>query len=448
MGGDGSESSTHRGSDAGYARVRFPWVSGVLHQAVSPSSARKVDPVRCRVAGAVTLAIGLGLYGCGTPSSVVSTATAPGTARQASAAPSAKRTSNPSPQVSRIAIARSGIRLPFARSRGVALAFGPVILLCGGLASDGTTSGAIVRVDLRTARASTVGTMATPVHDAGGAVLGGLGLIIGGGASAPTDVAQEVNASAASSIVGALPANRADLVAVAVDGELVVVGGGTPARNDDRVLATTDGRTFRLVARLVVPVRYPAVAVASGLVYVIGGRTATGDSNLVQAVDPGTGTTRIVGHLVRGLSHASAFVLGDALLVAGGRTAGVAQDVVWRIDLARGTAYQAGTLPYPVSDMASAVVDGVAYLIGGEQVGPARSSRSRSNEHKARRLAVARHRDHPRDPMGGVARPVPHLQRIQAIPDHGGSPTCSTDHRWLNAYAGLPFEFGRCSSWR
>src|SRR5207237_2675917 len=141
-------------------------------------------------------------------------------------------------------------------------------------------------------------------------------------------------------------------------------------RNDDRVLATTDGSAFRLVARLLVPVRYPAVAVAGGLVYVIGGRTATGDANLVQAVDPRAGTTRIVGQLVHGLSHASAFVLGDTLLVAGGRTAGVAQDAVWRLDLARGTATRAGRLPYPVSDMASTGVDGVAYLIGGEQVGP------------------------------------------------------------------------------
>jgi len=326
--------------------------------------------VRRPFAGAITLAIALGLSACGTPQSAATTATAQGTAHQSSHTPSATGTPMLSPQVPRIANTRLAIRLPFARSRGVALAFVPVILFCGGLASDGTTSGAIVRIDLRTGRASTVGTMATPVHDAGGAVLDGLGFIFGGGAAAPTNVAQEVNASATTSIVGALPANRADLVAVAVDGEVVVVGGGTPARNDDRVLATTDGSAFRLEARLFVPVRYPAVAVAGGLVYVIGGRTATGDANLVQAVDPRAGTTRIVGHLVHGLSHASAFVLGDTLLVAGGRTAGVAQDAVWRLDLARGTATRAGRLPYPVSDMASTVVDGVAYLIGGEQVGP------------------------------------------------------------------------------
>jgi Kelch motif len=330
------------------------------------------EPVRCRIAVPITLAtaIFVGLSACGTSSPVAPTATARSTAPKALTAPSATSNSNAPTYAPRITIARSAIRLPAARSRGVALALGSGILFCGGLASDGSTSGVIVRIDLETNRASVIGAMPVAVHDAGAAVIDGFGLVFGGGSSAPTSVAQRLNASAAGSIVGELPANRADLAAVEVDGELVIVGGGTPARNDDRVLATSDGRTFRQVARLVVPVRYPAVAVSNGIVYVIGGRTDAGDSNLVQAMNPRTGTTRIVGHLARGLSHASAFVVGDVLLVAGGRTAGVAQDAVWHIDLTRGTATEVGRLPYRVSDMASAVVDGVAYLIGGEQVGP------------------------------------------------------------------------------
>ena len=246
------------------------------------------------------------------------TATAHVRASETSAASSASSAAVPSPHLARITIARSDIELPWARSRAVALAFGSAILLCGGLASDGTTSGLIVRIDLQSARASVIGALAAPVHDAGAAVLGGSGFIFGGGAAAPSSVAQRVGATGASSIVGELPASRADLASVAVDGELIVIGGGTPARDDARVLATTDGHTFRLVALLDVGVRYPAVAVAAGLVYVIGGRADTGDSDLIQAVDPGSGATRIVGHLAHGLSHASAFVVGDELIVAGG----------------------------------------------------------------------------------------------------------------------------------
>ena len=73
--------------------------------------------------------------------------------------------------------------------------------------------------------------------------------------------------------LGRLPAIRADLAAVSVAGELVVVGGGTPGRPDLRVLATTDGRSFRVVAHLLVGVRYPAVAVVGSLIYVVGGST-------------------------------------------------------------------------------------------------------------------------------------------------------------------------------
>lgn len=338
------------------------------HEAVSEGRT-----VRFGTTVAIALAIAWGLSACGKASPDPLTSTALRSPRETSAASSVSGAPVPSPHAARIIIARSEIRLPSPRSRAVALAFGSAILLCGGLASDGTTSASIVSIDLLTARASVVGALAAPVHDAGGAVLDGSGFIFGGGALAPSNVAQRVNASAAASIVGALPVSRADLASVAVDRELIVVGGGTPARDDDRVIATTDGHTFRLVARLVVGVRYPAVAVVGGTVYVIGGTTNLGDSDLIQAVDPRSGKTRIVGHLRHGLSHASAFVVGGQLLVAGGRAGGLAQDAVWRYDPARGTATAVGRLPYRVSDMASVEVGGIAYLIGGEAPGPVAS---------------------------------------------------------------------------
>jgi len=295
------------------------------------------------------------------------------TAPETSGAPTTSGVAVQSPHAIRISIARSPVQLPSPRSRAVALAFGSAILVCGGLASDGTTSGSIVRIDLSTGRASIAGALADPVHDAGGALLNGSGFIFGGGASVPVAAVQRVGPAAAASVVGELPSSRADLVSVVVDGELLVVGGGTPTRDDVSVLATTDGLTFRVVARLLVGVRYPAVAVVSGVVYVIGGRTSVGDSAAIQAIDPRTGVVRIVGHLSHGLSHASAFVVGGVLFIAGGRTAGVAQDAVWRFDVARGTAAEIGRLPYQVSDMAAVVTGGNVYLIGGEESGPVAS---------------------------------------------------------------------------
>ena len=181
-----------------------------------------------------------------------------------------------SPDTLQVRVARSSLRLPASRSRAVALAFGSAILVCGGLTASGATTGSILRIELRSGRISVAGALASPVHDAGGAVLGGSGFVVGGGRLGPGSVVQRVKPTGGTANVGRLPVARADLAAVIVDGTLVVVGGGTPARSDDRVLVTTDGRHFRTVARLLVAVRYPAVAAIGGVVYVIGGSTPSG----------------------------------------------------------------------------------------------------------------------------------------------------------------------------
>jgi len=267
-------------------------------------------------------------------------------------------------------VERTRLQLPAARSRAVALVFDSSILVCGGLASTGTTTGSIVRIDPRSGQVSRAGTLAAPVHDAGGATLRDTGFVLGGGRFGPGSTVQRVRPAGSSISSGRLPAVRADLAAVAVNGEVIVVGGGTPTQYDERVLATTDGRQFRTVANLLVGVRYPAMAVAGDIVYVIGGSTAGGDSRDIQAVDPRTGAVRIVGNLPRGLSHASALVVGGDLLIASGRTAGRAQDGLWRYDPVTATVGRVGRRPCPVSDMAAVVVDGIGYLIGGEDHGP------------------------------------------------------------------------------
>jgi hypothetical protein len=262
------------------------------------------------------------------------------------------------------------IALPAARSRAVAFVLNSAIVVSGGLTSSGATTASNISIDVRSGHVRALGSLASPVHDAGGALFDGAGFVVGGGQLVAGSLVQRIGTTGKTGIVGRLPAVRADLSAVTIDGELVVVGGGTPARPDDRVLATTDGRHFRVIATLITGVRYAAVAAIDGLIYVIGGSTASGDTRLIQVIDPHTGRVRVVGHLGHGLSHAAALVIGGTLLVAGGRSSGRAQDSLMRFDATSGTVDTVAHLPYAASDMAAVVLGGTGYLIGGEAARP------------------------------------------------------------------------------
>ena len=303
------------------------------------------------------------------PSSLGSPATGPSPSSATGVTPSAVPPPATSPAAPRFSAVRSAIRLPAGRSRAVAVVLGSDLLVCGGLTGAGTTS-SILRIDLATGAVSPFGTLARAVHDAGGAVLSGSAYVFGGGSSVAEATIQRFGPTGASTQVGQLPVVRADLVAVAVAGEIVIVGGGTPAGPDGRILATTDGIHLRTIGRLLVPVRYPAVAVLDGIVYVLGGATAAGDTTTIQAVDPGSGSVRLVGRLPRALSHGSGLVVAGAILVAGGRSAGVAQAELWRLDPTTGGVSSVGRLPYAISDAAAVVAGGRGELIGGETSSP------------------------------------------------------------------------------
>jgi len=128
------------------------------------------------------------------PAAVTPAPASPAAAAAASVAPSSValiRTATPTvaPLAAvQVRVARSAIGLPSARSRAIALVFDSAILLCGGLTSAGTTTGSILRIDLRSARVTETGTLAAAVHDAGGAVLGRSGFVFGGGSAGPGSV--------------------------------------------------------------------------------------------------------------------------------------------------------------------------------------------------------------------------------------------------------------------
>jgi hypothetical protein len=257
-------------------------------------------------------------------------------------------------------------RLSTGLSREVAIVMGTRIFIYGGLTSTGSTTDTILGFDPAAGQLNRLGALAVPAHDAAGVAVGGATLIFGGGNAAPISVIQRIDSSATARVVGNLPAARADLSAVSIGNSAVVIGGGAVGVLDRQVLATEDGIHFRLLATLLLGVRYAAVAETGGLIYVIGGAGAAGDTSEIQRIDPATGKVDLIGRMPQPISHAAAMVIHGRVLVVGGRSAGKAQDAIWQVDVGTGTTHLVARLPQPVSDFATAVIDGTGYVIGGE----------------------------------------------------------------------------------
>lgn len=269
------------------------------------------------------------------------------------------------------------MHLPVGVSRTVVVAMGSRLVVLGGLAAGDTTTARVWSVQPTTRTAHQVGSLRQAVHDASGALLAGRAVVFGGGASTTMSVVQAWDGSAATTI-GAMPQPRSDSAATTIGATAYVVGGFSGKGMARDVLATTDGRSFRVVARLPIGVRYPAVAAVGGAVYVVGGELATtegtlsgGQTDAVQRVDPSTGQARVIGHLGSGLGHATAFALGGRLFVAGGRHGATATSAVIAVDLTTGRAHRVARLPVALSDAGVAVTGSTAWLVGGETSGPA-----------------------------------------------------------------------------
>jgi hypothetical protein len=321
------------------------------------------------LAGALLVAAGCGSAPAGTPlatSAVVhSPASFPAPAPGGPAAPDAGPIEALDAGPASLLIRTSSLRLPTPTTRAVAFATASGLVVVGGLTPGGTT-GRVVRIPVGGGASSVVGRLAHPVHDAGGALLHGAMLVLGGGASTQDAWVQRVAVDGPGAVQGRLPSPRADLAAVAAGSRIVVVGGGAAGRADARVLVTADGSRFTVAARLPVPVRYAAVVVVGSRVLVIGGASATGDTRVIQSVDLARGTAAVVGRLPESISHATVLLVGGVVVVAGGRHAGRALDSVLEVDPTSFAVRVAGRLPRAESDAAGVVADGVGYLVGGE----------------------------------------------------------------------------------
>ena len=222
-----------------------------------------------------------------------------------------------------------------------------------------------------TGRVTRAGRLARPGHDAAGALLAGRAYVFGGGAAASVADVQALRRHGTARVAGRLPKPRSDTSAVTIGGTAYLLGGYDGASYDARVLATTDGRHFRGVATLPVPVRYPAVAGAGTRIWVFGGQTRSGLTDAVQQVNLATGKAAVVGHLPDPVTGAAAFVLGGRVYVAGGQVLprgrhglDTSGDVL-AFDPRHHAMAPAGRLPVPVANAAAAVVAGTAYLVGG-----------------------------------------------------------------------------------
>jgi hypothetical protein len=266
-------------------------------------------------------------------------------------------------------VSEAPVSLPEGVSRSVAFVDGSGILLCGGLTATGTTAD-IMRIDPAGGIPTVSGRLRHAVHDAGGAALGDIRLVLGGGTTLQAAFVQQLVPGSTGIEVGTLPAARADLSAVTVGDQVVVAGGGASGQADPRVLVTSDGRLFTVVATLPHAVRYAGVVAIGGHVLVIGGEGPSGDVRWIQSVDVAAGTAEVVGRLPAPLSHATALVLGGKVLIAGGRDGGRAQKAVQAIDPATFAVSTVGQLPKALSDAAGVVVDGIGYLVGGEASAP------------------------------------------------------------------------------
>jgi hypothetical protein len=262
--------------------------------------------------------------------------------------------------------ARFAHPLPVPISGEVVVPQAGKLLVVGGLDGAGASASGIFRLDPQTGQLGSAGVLAQPLHDAAGATLGSRVLVFGGGAVTSTDVVESFGPGQAALPVGHLPTARSDLDALAFGGRTYVLGGYDGHTPSPTVLETSDGQRFSQVARLPVPVRYPAAAGLGNTIYVFGGELASGQGTTdIQAIDVATGRATVIGHLPRALSHASAVVLDGHIYVLGGSVGGAATDAILGFDPASKSTAPAGHLPFAVSNAAAATLGGVSYLVGG-----------------------------------------------------------------------------------
>ena len=271
---------------------------------------------------------------------------------------------------------RGAWRLPAPVYRTVAVAAGGRIYVLGGHDSAGGTISGVYVINPATGASRRAGTLTLPTHGAAAANLGGRVLVFGGASTSVHDVVQQfLPRSGHARVIGHMPTVRADVTAVVVGRRVMLVGGFNGVGPQDDVWATADGRSFRVVAHLPQPVRYPAVAAVGSAVYVFGGLISGGEytgtfSRAIQRIYLPTGRASIVGQLPTPLAHAMAAVVAGRVYLLGGSAPGGPSAAIRRFNPATHKLALAGRLPRPLTDAAVATIGHTVYLLGGISNGP------------------------------------------------------------------------------
>ena len=293
-------------------------------------------------------------------------------------APQPTRPAQPAPPPQTLQVTPAPYQLPWTVSREVVLTAGRDLVLAGGLNAQSAPTGTETLMNPVTGDTRSLGRLASPVHDAAGAVIGARSFVFGGGSGTSLATVQAVSSTGASSVAGRLPVPRSDVSCATAGSAVYLVGGFDGASYQPDVLSTTDGSHFTTVARLAIPVRYAAVAAAGSRIWVFGGEAPDGPTSAIQRIDLRTGKTAVAGHLPQPAQGAAAVALGGRIFVAGGEGPAAAGSPgagsaarpatsrsVLSFDASSGSVTSAGQLPVPVAYAGAGVAGGTAYLVGG-----------------------------------------------------------------------------------
>ena len=354
---------------------------------IAPYDQRRTEAHRRRVQRlartiAVTVALALvlifalsRLFGGGGNSPVTTRSpSAMPTAGSPTPAPSSPAPSTPAPSLTALgappslSITTLPQGLPDALSRSQVQPDGQSLLILGGL-SGASSVASVLRFSPASATVSSAGSLPVATHDAASAPYPGGTLVFGGGEATTIDTVQRYGAGGAA-VVGRLPQPRSDLVAASIGGVIYVLGGYDGTTDQAGVLSTTDGKTFKVVAQLPLPVRYAGVGVVGTTIYLVGGTHNGAQTTDIQAVNVAAGTATVVSHLPVAISEEDVFVLGGAMFMAGGKAGATYRDQVDVLNPLTGALTRAGVLPEATADAGIGQIGNDVYLFGGES--PAR----------------------------------------------------------------------------
>jgi hypothetical protein len=282
----------------------------------------------------------------------------------AALAPRASHATSPT-RSSRLTITHVGtLAAALSRASAVELPHGKV-LVAGGLVAGSSTDAILAGPP---DRLRPLGRLPTRGHDAAALVAGRTVEVFGGGQGASTDTVVSIDVSTGrAAVTGHLPEPLSDLGAATVGAHVYLVGGYTGSRfSADVVLVGAHGQT-RVVAHLPTGLRYAGVAAVGKTIYVAGGLEPGGESDLVLAVDPGTGSVRQAARLPGARAYGALVAFHGALLFIGGKTpSGAASADVLRIDPSTGRASVAARLPQPLAEPSAVARRDDVIVIGGE----------------------------------------------------------------------------------